>query len=107
MNATETILWLNDRDPFHEWAVDDDIFCLHCDGVFKAQDVARDADYPTCPVCHDSSPLDFANMPWWREDLVNQRVTKHEMVNTWRLKPIQAIRGKPFCLPKPESYEAN
>ena len=22
--------WLNERDPFHQWAVGDDIYCFHC-----------------------------------------------------------------------------
>ena len=65
MNANERVEWLNERDPLHQWAVGDDIFCLHCDGVFKAQDVAHgDEDLPVCPVCRDGNPLDFADIPW-------------------------------------------
>jgi hypothetical protein len=101
MNAKERVEWLNERDPLRQWSVGDDVFCLHCDGVFKAEDVACDHEGdPTCPLCNSSTPLDFAEIPWWREDLVKQRPDNYRMVNTWRVKPVQAIAGKPGHLPE-------
>lgn len=100
MTTTEKVNWLNERDPFRDWSVDDDVFCLHCDGVFKVQDVAcRSGDCPTCPVCHDGTPLDFAEIPWWREDLVSERANKHGFVRKWRGEPVRAVAGKPGQLP--------
>jgi len=110
MNAKEKVDWFNEVDPLHTWSVDDDVFCLHCDGVFKAQDVARDRDgLAECPVCHDGSPLDFSDKPWWREDLVHQEVDKagYELINTWIGKPITAIAGKPGTLPERTRIENN
>jgi hypothetical protein len=94
MNAKESVDWLNERDPIREWSVDADVFCLHCDGMFKAQDVACDSEGdPTCPVCRDSTPLDFHGIPWWREDLVDDK-------EEWRIKALEAEPGKPGCLPE-------
>jgi hypothetical protein len=68
--------------------------------VFKAQDVARaGGDYPTCPVCRSSNPIDFAGIPWWREDLVDEYDIKDCRVRRWRIKPVQAVAGKPTRLP--------
>jgi hypothetical protein len=101
MNAKERVDWLNKRDPLHQWSVDDDIFCLHCDGIFKAQDVAQDIEAdPTCPVCHTSSPIDFREIPWWREDLVEQSADHEGVFNEWRVEPIHAEAGKPCRLPE-------
>lgn len=99
MNSNETVKWLNQRDPLHEWSTDDDVFCLHCDGVFKVQDVARDhEDDPICPVCEASTPLDFHKIPWWREDLVDQTADREGPLNLWRVEPITAQPGKPSRL---------
>ena len=100
MKANETVTWLNERELFNEWSLNDDVYCLHCDGVFKAQDVARGrGDCPTCPVCRSSTPIDFAGIPWWREDLIDEKVTKSGFVRRWRIKPVQAMAGKPVRLP--------
>jgi hypothetical protein len=108
MNAIEKVNWLNERDPFREWSVDDDVFCLHCDGVFKVQDVVRAADgCPICPVCMNSTPIDFAEIPWWREDLVEQTANDDGLVNRWLVKPIHAVTGKPGNLPARANNENN
>ena len=96
MTAEQKIEWLNDRDPIHVWAVDSDVFCLHCDGMFKAQDVACDGDNePTCPVCKGSSVIDFHGIPWWRDDLVAD-----DDGYEWRLVRFAAIAGCPGRLPR-------
>ena len=101
MNAKERVEWLNERDPLRQWSVGEDVFCLHCDGMFKAEDVAcaYEGD-PTCPLCNSSTPLDFAEIPWWREDLVDQTADEDEIHNQWRVKPIHAETGKPGRLPE-------
>jgi hypothetical protein len=101
MNAEETVAWLNERDPLRQWSAGDDVYCLHCDGVFKAEDVACDHEGdPTCPLCISSTPLDFDEIPWWREDLVDQTADEKEIHNQWRVKPICAEPGKPGRLPE-------
>jgi hypothetical protein len=68
MTANERIEWLNARDPLHQWKVGQDVYCLHCDGVFKAEAVAVDGEGdPCCPLCLGATPLDFHPAPWWRE----------------------------------------
>lgn len=100
MDAEKTVQWLNERDPLNEWSVDDDLFCLHCDGVFKAQDVFRDKNGdPNCPVCKNSSPLDFHSIPWWREDLTSATEGEDEFGYEWKGTPITAESGKPKSLP--------
>jgi hypothetical protein len=100
MNAKEKVRWLNARDPLQKWSVGEDVYCLHCDGVFKVDDVSPDyAGYPECPVCHGATPIDFHKLPWWRDDLVEQTATKYRMVNTWRVEPIRATLGHPSTLP--------
>jgi hypothetical protein len=104
MNAEEKVSWLNVCDPFRQWSVGQDVFCLHCDGVFKAEDVLRDyVGHPTCPLCISSTPIDFAEIPWWREDLVAEKVNKNGFVRKWRIKPIKAIAGRPVYLPAREN----
>ena len=101
MNTEEKISWLNERDPLRQWSVGDDVFCLHCDGVFKAEDVASDFEGdPTCPVCISSTPLDFAEIPWWRDDLVSEKWNKNDITRKWRNKPMRAVAGKPGRLPE-------
>ena len=109
MNAEARVKWLNERDPINQWSVGDDVYCLHCDGVFKAEDVGCDDEAdPTCPVCKSSTPLDFAHLPWWREDLVEQTPGECEMINKWRVEPITAESGKPKVLPaKNTNYKWN
>ncbi len=102
MTAEQKIEWLNDSDPFHVWAVNNDVFCLHCDGVFKAQDVACDGnDEPTCPVCKGSSVVDFHGVPWWREDLTAEGDEGYE----WRMVPIIAMAARPTRLPSEKEQE--
>jgi hypothetical protein len=96
MTVEQKIEWLNERDPFRVWALESDVFCLHCDGVFKAQDVACDGyDEATCPVCRTSGPVDFAELPWWREDLTAKARNGYE----WRLVPMGSTAGRPGRLP--------
>ncbi|HZV36803.1 MAG TPA: hypothetical protein VFB72_19655 [Verrucomicrobiae bacterium] len=93
--------WLDDVSPTQSWKLGDDVFCLHCDAIFKAEDVACDTDGdPTCPACQSSTPLDFHHMPWWREDLC-QEVDSDEQY-AWKGKPLHATPGKPDRLPKSE-----
>lgn len=99
MNAEQRIEWLNERDPLHVWTANSDVFCLHCDGVFKAQDVASQYDEPTCPVCRTSGVRDFGELPWWREDLIAETETEHGFKRNWIGKPIQAVAGQPGRLP--------
>jgi hypothetical protein len=64
--------WLNERDPFHQWAVGDDIYCFHCEKIFKAENVVRDKYHdPNCPHCVGSSPMDFIGRgsTLWPDDL--------------------------------------
>lgn len=101
MNVEEKISWLNENDPLRQWSVGADVFCLHCDGVFKAEDVASDfVGDPTCPVCIGSTPLDFAEIPWWRDDLVSEKWNKNGYVRKWLNQPICAVAGKPGRLPE-------
>ena len=78
MNAEERVSWLNENDRLRRWSVGEDVFCLHCHGVFKAEDVACDyVGDPTCPLCISSTPLDFAKIP------------------CRRVEPARAVAGKP------------
>jgi hypothetical protein len=78
------------------WEAGEDVFCLHCDGVFKTEDVNCGASgYPVCPVCNDGSPIDFHSMPWWREDLISEDDNGRE----WIGSRIVAVAGKPRRLP--------
>lgn len=86
--------WLNEVSPTNSWAFKDDVFCHHCDGLFKAEDVACDKDGdPTCPLCYASTPLDFHKLPWWREDLCNE--PDGDEGYTWKVEPLHAISGQP------------
>jgi hypothetical protein len=99
MNAEERVRWLNARDPLHKWKVDSDVYCFHCEAVFKAEDVGEDYDFlPECPLC-DATPIDFSHEPWWRNDLVEQIPRKYNCRIKWRVMPIRAIRGRPRELP--------
>ena len=70
MSAAERAVWLDRVSPTSRWVMGDDVFCLHCDGVFKAEEVACDNEGdPMCPLCQSGTPLDFAHFPWWRGDL--------------------------------------
>lgn len=106
MNAKDRVDWLNVRMPWQKWEVGQDIYCLHCDAVFKAEDVGEDHEgLPECPLC-DATPLDFHDKPFWREDLVEQAVVRGRLVNIWKAEPILATPGQPRQLP-PESFERN
>src|ERR1019366_6789504 len=97
MDPAAKVKWLTRVSPTNRWALGDDVFCLHCDGVFKAEDVACDEEGdPTCPVCHSSTLLDFGHLPWWREDLCDQVDTEEQHV--WKVTPIQATPGQPYKL---------
>jgi hypothetical protein len=98
MLPSERAKWLTSVSPTSTWEEGDNVFCLHCDGVFKAEDVACDPEGdPTCPVCRASTPLDFHYIPWWRSDLVKEG--DGELDWEWRGTPIVAIEGKPMNLP--------
>lgn len=100
-NEEKKVQWLNDRDPLNKWSVGEDVYCLHCDGVFKAEDVGKDTDgLPECPRC-GATPLDFAGAPWWREDLVEEKTHY-----SWLVQPIRATPGQPGQLP-PSSTNRN
>jgi hypothetical protein len=100
MNAKEKVRWFNARDPLNKWSVGKDVYCLQCDAIFKAQDVIEDIEGdPNCPLCLQSSPVNFFKEPWWRPDLIEQSATKYRMTNTWIVKPIRATAGKPTWLP--------
>jgi hypothetical protein len=104
INDKEIVEWLTERDPLHKWKIGEDVYCHHCDGVFKAHDVFNDSmDDPNCPLCHHSSPIDFAKEPWWRPDLIEQSASKYRMKNTWTVQPIRAKAGKPTWLPTRKS----
>jgi hypothetical protein len=108
MNAKAKVRWLNARNPFKDkWSVGEDVYCLHCEWVFKAEDVIEDEEGdPNCPHCHRSSPIDFLKEPSWRDDLIEQSATRFRIINKWRVKPIRATRGHPIPLP-PRSSIAN
>lgn len=64
MNKQEKVSWYTERDPFYEWVVGQDVYCLHCDAVFKAEDIGVDSeDLPECPLC-GATPLDLHPVPW-------------------------------------------
>lgn len=66
MNDQERVAWFNSVDPLHAWYVGQDVYCLHCEGSFKAEDVEEDSDgLACCPGfgCN-GSPLDFSPDPW-------------------------------------------
>jgi hypothetical protein len=92
--------WLSDLSPLKSWHVGDDVFCLRCDGIWKAEDVAcNNNGDPTCPVCLKGTPLVFFHSPWWREDLVAERygVSHYE----WAGKTLRAEPGRPRKVPAP------
>jgi hypothetical protein len=98
--------WLNKVSPTNKWRLGDDVFCLHCDALFKAEDVACDDEGdPTCPLCHSSTPLDFHHMPWWREDLCKQLDAELETdeQHAWKVEPIHATPGQPFRVPRQDA----
>lgn len=106
MKPNERVRWFNARDPLHKWTVGQDVYCLHCDGVFKAEDVFEDEDGdPNCPVCRRSSPIDFFPLPFWREDLT--KPVKGPQQYIWRVSPIVATPGKPGVLPPPPRVDLN
>ncbi len=73
MNTEEKVSWLNEHDAVRRWSVGEDVLCLLCNGVFKAEDVASDfVGDPTCPLCISSTALDFAEV----------------------VKPVRAVAGK-------------
>jgi hypothetical protein len=99
-NDKETVKWLNECDPIHTWKVAEDVFCMHCECVFKAEDVIEDDEGdPNCPMCRHSSPIDFHKEPWWRPDLTEQSATKYRVKSTWIVEPIRATPGQPTPLP--------
>lgn len=99
LSPKERANWLHERRAFGHWAEGDDVFCLHCDGVFKAEDVDCDPEGdPTCPVCHTSTPLDFDHLPWWRGDLT--KGPNAEAGYVWSVTPIRATPGEPGRLPR-------
>jgi hypothetical protein len=108
LSAAKRVAWLNSEDPFHQWAVGQGVFCLHCDGVFRAEDVAcDDCHRVVCPVCRDGMPHDFGEIPWWREDMVKV-IGDGDAFHGWPLyrwsgEPITAESGKPKALPRPST----
>ena len=99
LNAADRAAWLDGASPTGSWSQGDDIYCLHCDGVFKAEDVACDREGdPTCPLCQSATPLDFHGLPWWRDDLVDE---DDDGAHSWKGAPITATPGKPARLPEP------
>ena len=100
-DAEKRVQWFSKRDPFRTWSVGEDVYCLHCDGVFKAEDIGEDTDgLPECPRC-GATPLDLAEAPWWREDLISE-----EARYKWLVQPIRATPGQPAQLPSP-AHERN
>jgi hypothetical protein len=98
--------WLNKVSPTGTWKFGDDIFCLQCDAVFKAEDVACDPEGdPTCPLCHSSTPLDFHNLPWWRDDLTKEVDDEEQQQHAWKVEPITATPSKPRVIPKPPTVK--
>jgi hypothetical protein len=89
----DKVKWLSSVSPTNSWASGDDIFCLHCDALFKAEDIACDDEGdPTYPLCHSSTPLDFHHLPWWREDLCKESGDGEQHV--WRVEPLHAKLGE-------------
>lgn len=92
MNAKDRVEWFNVRDPLNKWKVGQDVYCLHCEAVFKAEDIGVDSDgLPECPSC-GATPLDLHHVPWWREDLTNDS-------KQWLVPPIRAVAGRVGKLP--------
>jgi hypothetical protein len=98
MSPQQRAEWLDSVSPISSFRLGQDVFCMHCDGVFKAEDVSCDNEGdPTCPCCKSSTPLDFHGAPWWREDLMDE---DDEGIRTWRVKTIKAEAGRPRQLPE-------
>jgi len=96
LSSEEKARWLNDVSAIARWRKGNDVFCLHCNGVFKVEDIACDNEGdPTCPVCRSATPLDFHHLPWWREDLISEN---GDGIRLWRKRRIEAIPGQPQCL---------
>jgi hypothetical protein len=75
---------------------------MHCEAVFKAEDVGEDCDsFPECPLC-GATPLDLFPEPWWRADLIDQKCSRDSMVDTWRVPPICGVPGQPR-IPPPQA----
>jgi hypothetical protein len=97
---TARAAWLSFHSPLNNWRAGQDVFCFHCDGVWKSEDVAcNESGDPTCPVCLDSSPLGFSPLPWWRADLVVERYGLPQF--QWASEAVTAEPGKPRTLPAP------
>jgi len=103
MSTAERIEWYNSVNPFRSVKVGDDVFCLHCNGYFKAEDVACDRrGLALCPGCHDGNPADFASMPWWRDDLTEPDGQDEEGSKVkWIGLALHAESGVVKYLPKP------
>lgn len=46
----ELVALFNKLDPFDQWRVGDIVYCLHCDGSFKAENVRFEDGLAVCPV---------------------------------------------------------
>ncbi len=74
--ADERVRLLNRHILSGDYAVGEDIYCLHCDRSFKAETVKVDERmswefgdyYFECPNDCNGSPLDWSSRPWWRGD---------------------------------------
>jgi hypothetical protein len=90
---------INQRDPFNQWAAGQTVFCLHCDCYWLIEDTAVDPDgLLECPSCR-ATPMDFAPVPWWREDLTlaeGPSASEHK----WKNEPIRGVPGKYQHLPR-------
>jgi hypothetical protein len=60
MNAEEKVSWLNAHARPRRWKVGEDVRCLLCGAVFKAERTISDfVGEPTCPYCIASTAADF------------------------------------------------
>jgi len=106
MAPQKRVEWLDSVSPTGRWKFGDDVFCLHCDGIWKAEDITCDHEGdPTCPVCSGSSPIDFHHLPWWRDDLVAEKEeygeedAEGDRRFKWIRTPLEATAGQPRKLP--------
>jgi hypothetical protein len=102
LEPEKRVAWFNRLSPIAKWKAGEDVFCLACDGLFKAEDVVCDKmGYPACPICQAGSPIEFAALPWWREDLTEEAEPVRGMPQyRWAGPPLKAEAGKPRKLPK-------
>jgi len=71
VDAVAVVEFLNGEDPFHQWSLGQEIWCLHCNSSFKAERVGIEFVHGKpwkvfCPNNCDGLPHDWSEYPWFR-----------------------------------------